>query len=192
MFAGSAAKRDLVVPLRLALPALVGVVGLLAWLFLPLVTGPRTAMVFAALIPICALIAEIDRRCSLIPDPLVLAVAALALSAPFHDAPTIQVLGGALLGFMFYAVRWGFTAAGSADALGMGDVKLAAAMGAFLGPQFGLIAIVGAGVATIAVTLASRPRMSDAGTLSTFGAPFGIGLAAALATMSTARLLASP
>lgn len=60
-------------------------------------------------------------------------------------------------------------------------------MGAFLGPYFGLIAVAVAGLATMSVLVVSRATSPPA-KLTGAGAPFGIGLAAALAATAAARV----
>ena len=179
-----AARRDLGVSLRVGLPILATAITALAALF-SMASGALTpCIVLSALFASCGLIAEIDRRHCLIPDPLVLAIALLALAAPFEDAWVTRILGALLLAALFYGVRRAFAFSRLPDALGLGDVKLATAMGAFLGPYFGLIAVAVAGIATMSVLIASRatsPPVADA------GAPFGIGLAAALAATAAAR-----
>jgi leader peptidase (prepilin peptidase)/N-methyltransferase len=186
LLAAFAARRDLAVPLRLGLPALLAATGALGGLIIALGAAWTTALTLAALLTICGLIAEIDRRHHLIPDPLVLALGALALAAPFGDDVLTQALGAALLGALFYAVRLGFAAAKQPDALGLGDVKLAGAMGFIVGPTYGLIAVAIAGAATIAVIAAASARARSRQALA--GAPFGIGLAAALAATASVRL----
>lgn len=186
MLAALAARQDLGLKLRLGIPAIAAVIisttALLALTPIP----PHQAAWFAALALCCGLIAEIDRRHSLIPDLLVLALAGLALTAPFAAAPLEQLVGALLLGGLFLAVRAGFARASQREALGLGDVKLALAMGALLGPQYGMLAVACAGAATLAV---AAPLVLRAGASTTgAGAPFGVGLAAALALMAGLRL----
>lgn len=181
-----AARRDLGLLRRVGAPALLGVVALFAFALCATLHDWRSALAIAALLPVCALIAEIDRRHHLIPDLLVAAVAALALAAPFGDTFAMRAIGAALLGALFYATHAAFKLARRDDALGLGDVKLAAAIGAFLGPQHGLIAIAAAGCATLGVSVVLLIRNDGAATLA--GAPFGIGLATALAAVSVARI----
>lgn len=185
LLAGFAARRDLGVTLKLALPVLLTTT--LAVAFAVRLTGISTqaALVFASLASLAALVAEIDRRSHLIPNPLVVGIALLALVAPFNDALWLQFLGAAAVGGLFIAVRLAFAGAGRAEALGLGDVKLAAALGGFLGIQHGLVAVALAGIATLSVSLVAQ---WNGGALQLRGAPFGVGLAAALLAVSAARL----
>lgn len=148
------------------------------------------AAAFAALCVVCALIAEIDRRRRLIPDALVLAIFLLALVIPSPDAWLSKLIGAVLLGALFFAVRAMFERSGRGEALGLGDVKLAAAIGAVLGAFDGLIAITIAGAATIAAvalfSLAPRTASEPVSTVTIV--PFGIGLSAALAFMCALRI----
>lgn len=174
----TAAKRDLRLPYLLTLAAFVSSTYAAALIF-----GPTAAPV-GALCVVCALIAETDRRHTLIPDLMTLTVLALSLTMPFGDGPVLQALGAALLGGVFLAIRQACSAWRGVDALGWGDVKLAGAMGAVLGPTFGFAAVAFAGLATLTV-LAARAR---GGAVAT-GAPFGIGLAAATAAVAITRLV---
>lgn len=136
----------------------------------------------ASLALACLLIAETDRRHHLIPDALTLAVFALALVAPFGDDAQTRVLGAVSLGGAFLLIRQALTALRNIEALGWGDVKFAAAMGAMLGPFYGFAAVAIAGAATLLV-IAARAR----GGAVSLGAPFGIGLAAATIVVAIIR-----
>lgn len=185
--AALAAKRDLSLQFLVGAPALACIVaagGAAAWL---LAGDWRAASALVALCVICALIAEIDRRTFIIPDPLVVALFMLAAIAPL-GITWLEALAGALtLGGLLLGVRFWFERMGRAEALGLGDVKLAAAMGALLGPQHGLLAVALAGVATLTV---AAPAFVRGGAGRETRIPFGIGLAAALAVVAVLRLLA--
>lgn len=170
------ARRDLQAPIWATLAVFAGACAVTAWAF-----GGAYAPL-AALAISCALIVETDRRHHLIPDPLTLSVLALALVMPFGDAPTTQAFGAAALGGTFLIIRQACSAWRGVEALGWGDVKLAAAMGAVLGPIHGFSAVAIAGVATL-LTVAIRGRD---GALA-LGAPFGIGLAAATTAVALIR-----
>lgn len=171
-----AARRDLRAPIWATLAAFASSIAVTASAF----GSPYAPL--AALAITCALIVETDRRHQLIPDALTLSVLALALVMPFGDPPTAQMLGAAALGGTFLIIRQACSAWRGVEALGWGDVKLAAAMGAVLGPIHGFSAVAIAGVATL-LTVAIRGRD---GTIA-IGAPFGIGLAAATAFVAIIR-----
>lgn len=139
----------------------------------------------AALILICLFIVETDRRHQLIPDALVIAIVVLSFVAPFSDAIETRIFGALALGGTFFLLRFGGTKLRRVEALGLGDVKLAAAMGALLGPLYGFAAVAIAGLATIAVVGANMR-----GGVAVAGAPFGIGLAAATIAVSLIRTFA--
>lgn len=134
---------------------------------------PLTSATVVGVSAICALISEVDRRHYIIPDILVVALLAIAVAAPFVSRID-QLLGAILIGGLFLAVRTGFRQLRGAHGLGLGDVKLAAAMGALLGPTLGLTAVAIAAGATALLLAVRRAK-------STTAAPFGIGLSAALA-----------
>jgi prepilin signal peptidase PulO-like enzyme (type II secretory pathway) len=69
--------------------------------------------------------------------------------------------------------------------MGLGDVKLATAMGALLGPVPGFTAVAIGGAATL-VTLIAR----GGNQAIPQGAPFGVGLAAATMAVAIVRTLA--
>ena len=173
------AKRDLGLPIWLTLVTFAAATGAIV-----ISVGPNFAPL-AALALTCALIIETDRRLQIIPDAFTLSIAALAVATPFPDDNATRLLGALVLGATFLAVRQMCTARRGAEALGWGDVKLAAAMGAALGPVYGFAAVAIAGVATLA-TLGARMRD---GAIAV-GAPFGIGLAAATIAVSLIRVLA--
>jgi|CXWL01.1.fsa_nt_gi leader peptidase (prepilin peptidase)/N-methyltransferase len=185
VLAALAARRDLALPLRLALPGLVVVISALGTVLLSSGAQWHAALGFSTLIVICALIAEIDRRIWIIPDPLVGALLVLALVAPLSTTWAARLLGAALLALLFLGVRAAFELAGRGEALGLGDVKLAAAIGALLGPQDALIAVAIAGGATMSVMAPAALRAPAA---LTTRVPFGIGLSAGLAALAAMRL----
>lgn len=183
--AALAARRDLALPVSFGAPALVGVVAAGAAAGQLLAMDWRAGAALAALLAICALIAEIDRRSFIIPDPLVAGLFALAVARAFGVIWQEAMAGALILGGLLLGVRFWFERMGRAEALGLGDVKLAAAMGALLGPQYGLLAVALAGVATLSV---AAPALARGGAPRAARLPFGIGLAAALAVLASLRL----
>jgi len=170
------ARRDLQLPIWLTLAAHACALAATALLF-----GPNYAPL-AGLTIACLLTIETDRRHQLIPDAFTLAVLVLALVAPFGDSLETRALGAVALGLTFMLIRQALTALRGVEALGWGDVKFAAAMGATLGPIHGFAAVGVAGAATLMVVVA-RAR----GGALAVGAPFGIGLAAATAAVALLR-----
>lgn len=170
------ARRDLQMPIWLTLAAF-ACISAAAWL-----SGRGALAPTAALVLVCLLIAETDRRHNLIPDVFTLAVLALALVMPFGDDVATRLIGATALGTTFLLIRQACGAWRGVEALGWGDVKLAAAMGAVLGPIYGFAAVAIAGVATL-LALAVRMR----GGAVVLGAPFGIGLAAATSVIAILR-----
>lgn len=138
------------------------------------------AISLGALIALCACIAEIDRRFHIIPDILVAGIVALALVAGALPDHAVAALA---LGGFFFLVHLGGAALRRRQVLGLGDVKLAAAIGLFLGLQTGLAAIAAAGAGTIVVLAISALR-NRAQAAADCGAPFGVGLASSLAAFA--------
>lgn len=188
--ASFAARRDLAVPLKFGLPILVIVVCALSVSALMLGHAWRPIALFATLVTVSAMIAETDRRLCLIPDPLVAGLFALAMASPIGVQWSAALLGATLLGGMFLGVRAFFAAVGRREALGLGDVKLAAAIGALLGPYDGLLAAALAGIATLSVAIPST--LLSGGAISQVRIPFGIGLAAALVAVLAFRMMLAP
>lgn len=135
--------------------------------------GPLHAASIAALAVLCAAIVETDARLNLIPDTLVAPVAAIALAMPNTLPLTDKIVSALLLGLLFLAVRQAYEYWRKEEGLGLGDVKLAMAMGAVLGAERALIAVAAAAAITAGYVLWRMPRED--------GAPFGVGLAAATA-----------
>lgn len=174
------ARRDLGLPLWVTMAAFA-----LGAACASFALGPTFAPL-SALVIACLLIAEADRRHHLIPDAFTLAILALALVMPFEDSLLVGAVGAAILGGAFLLIRQTVSNLRGADALGLGDVKLAAAMGGVLGPYYGFVAVAIAGAATLAV-VAVRAR---GGGVVAVGAPFGVGLATATAAVAIARAVA--
>jgi leader peptidase (prepilin peptidase)/N-methyltransferase len=171
------AQRDLQLPMWLTFCLLLGA-SILPTFPLGLAYAP-----IGAVVCICLLIVETDRRHHLIPDAFLTALLVLAPVMPFGGDLAWRALGAGVLGGAFYLTRQVFNARRGVDTLGLGDVKLAAVMGALLGPLPGFYAVGIAGVATLLV-VAARTR----GVATTAGAPFGVGLGAATAVTVLAQV----
>ncbi len=178
------ARRELSTPLHHGAPLATLLASACAGALYALGVSLENAAFAGGIAIICALIAETDRRHFLIPDPLVLALLGLAALAPFAPAWPVQLIGAAIGGGLLLAVRQGYHAVRGADGLGLGDVKLAAAIGALLGPHSALIVIGVAALATAALLLRQTQTHSA---LSLRTAPFGVGLAAATAVATLLR-----
>ncbi|MEZ5995727.1 MAG: A24 family peptidase [Hyphomonadaceae bacterium] len=116
--------------------------------------------VLAALL---AAVTAIDVRTQRIPDPLNALIVACGLAASWVlGKPLIDAIIGAVLGYaMLYAANWAYRAARGRDGLGLGDAKLLAGAGAWLGWMFLPFVVViasGLGLAFVAaMRIAGRP-----------------------------------
>ena len=138
----------------------------------------------AALALLCVAIAVIDRRRFLIPDELSaalllagLAVSALAAENAAHGF-FLAAARAAVMFAAFLAFRIGFRRLRGFDGMGLGDVKLAAAAGAWLDWASLPLAVNIAALAALAAALVQRIRSKDVGMRSRL--PFGAFLAPAI------------
>jgi leader peptidase (prepilin peptidase)/N-methyltransferase len=118
-------------------------------------------------------IALTDARCYTIPDEFSIGglVLGLLLSLAPGGITPLQSLGGAALGFaLLWAVGWLGEAAFKKPAMGGGDIKMMAMVGAFLGPVGALLTIF---LGALVGTLVFAPISWRTGKL----VPFGIFLA---------------
>lgn len=126
-------------------------------------------------------IALADARTYLIPDQFSLGGTALGLaSAPLAGGPdAIASFGGAVLGF---CLLWGVALVGrlvfGKPAMGGGDVKTMAMIGAFLGPAGVLVALF---AGALAGTVVFGPVSLRSGKLVPFGVFLSVGAGAAYA-----------
>jgi len=135
-----------------------------------------------------AAIAFIDTRTFVIPDGLVVCLAALAIAAPFSPPLAVQAAGAIAVGGTVYVVRTLHRMRRGEEGVGMGDVKLAAALGALLGPTDGCMALGSACALAACLAIARR----SAGGIQSRGAiavPLGAPLALALVAGVCARVL---
>lgn len=108
--------------------------------------GPEP--VLPALLVLCAaliVLAFIDIEHLLLPDAIVLPLLwyGLAVNLGGGIVPPGEALAGAMLGFLFFRIfRWGYFRLAGRTGLGLGDCKLAAAVGAWCGPADLLYATV--------------------------------------------------
>lgn len=152
--------------------------------------SPGTAAASSCLGAAMLLIALVDRRLFLIPDLVVLPaipmglIAAGSVVSPMAEAIVpIDNLAGALLGGAgLYLVRVGYRSLRKREGLGLGDVKLAAAAGAWVGvqrlPVLLLLACLSALAVVTAQAVIARSRDDAAVGMGT-ALPFGLFLAPA-------------
>ncbi len=106
-------------------------------------------------------LAVVDLRTGYLPDPLqaVLALSGMAVAiigSPIGISWQAALIGAALNGGVFWALRWLVSRLKGREAMGFGDVKLVAAGGLWLGPWAlpyimaagGILTLLGAGVAS--------------------------------------------
>ena len=129
----------------------------------------------------------------LIPDAIVLPLVpcGLAVAAFSADEPLAAVLEhalAALFGFAFFAgLGWAYRALRRREGLGLGDAKLMAAAGAWLGWQPLPLVVLLAASMGLAGALLARARTAGAGDWRLAKVPFGAPLAAAIFLLWLAR-----
>jgi leader peptidase (prepilin peptidase)/N-methyltransferase len=161
-------------PLAVQLAVALSMIVIAALAELDAMQSARLAAVAAA----AAAIVIVDVRRLLVPDVLVLTLVVVALAAPGALSPWQQLTGAAALGGLLLAVRWLHRWRRGAEGLGIGDVKLAAAVGLLLGPLAALQATAAAAVVAIAWILCRRAPTT---TPAPFGAALAVGLCVAVA-----------
>jgi leader peptidase (prepilin peptidase)/N-methyltransferase len=155
------------------LSALIAVVSFLTF-------SPMLALVSCALGWTMLAIAATDLRWFIVPDLLSLpAIPAGLLAAPLLDptrGPSSSLLehaGAAVLGgAALYAVRYAYYSIRKREGLGLGDVKLAAAAGAWTGPEgLGLVLLLACllAIAAVVLTHLRQLRMPHGTTAVAFG-----------------------
>ena len=150
-----------------------------------LLASPDPAGLFGAgLAVLMATIAVIDARNFIIPNELNAAALALAMvaAATQIDAATVvglAILRGAILALLFLCLRLAYRLIRKRNGLGLGDVKLAAAAGAWLGWTAMPIAVEIAALMALAV-YATRQWMLGRSLKSAGRLPFGLFFAPAI------------
>jgi leader peptidase (prepilin peptidase)/N-methyltransferase len=178
LFAEAAAApppRRLEIGLSLGLAAL-GVAVALAWPVGPI--GMRV-MLAVALMALAAVVYA-DLRFLIIPDIYSGALAIVGLVGPLSPGLWAALAGAALCGGLLAGVAWAFKRSTEMEGMGFGDVKLAAAVGALLGPQEGLWAIAASAIVAALIGLAWRRLRRGEGPLMI---PYGAALALACAAL---------
>lgn len=137
----------------------------------------------------------IDLRTGYLPDPLQIALGAAGLGIAVVGSPIkvswqLAILGAAVNGGLFWALRWLVSRLKGREAMGLGDVKLVAAGGLWVGPLAlpyimaagGILTLAGAGLAGLVTGRAVwRGEM-----------PLGPGLAAGILACFIAGLAKVP
>ncbi len=154
----------------------------------------------AALIILLALII-IDLRVQLLPNILVLGLAMSgfafqASSLFYYDPPTDLIIGAFIGGGTLYLIRLIGNFLYKTETLGLGDVKLMAAGGLWLGPYFILIALIAGAVTGLlhGIILIGQNwlKTKEVNQLSTFSLPAGPGFAMGLLIAAIAKLWGLP
>ncbi len=135
---------------------------LCAWRFAE--TAPVFACMAAAVCSLLVCVAFIDLEHQIIPDRFHVMLALPAAMSFFFDPAydwLSHLLGGIGALVVFAAVGWGVSRLVGQEALGGGDVKLAAVVGAFLGWERFLPAMLIASLSASVVLLCVRKRRAD-------------------------------
>jgi len=171
-------------PISWRYPAVEAANGLL-WLALGALGGPRTqTLVAMAMVTALLVLGLIDLDHQILPDVITLPGIAAGLGASFLPGSGVSPLGAAAAAaggwLAFAAVAMAYERVRGIEGLGQGDWKMAAMLGAFLGWQGMLLAVLLASVAGTVVGLgavALRGRdMRHALPLGTFLAGCGIAV----------------
>lgn len=162
-------------PVSAAYPLMEGAVALFWTLCALLLPDPVSALTLSLLGTALLFLALVDAQWRYLPDAGVLLVALLALMPGRMDLID-SLSGGLTFGLLALGVRWLVGRRLGREALGLGDVKLMAAAGLWLGP-FGLPPfLVMSGLTGIVHVLLLRVRRQEIGD----GVPFGPALCLSL------------
>ncbi|MCG8469060.1 MAG: prepilin peptidase [Gemmatimonadetes bacterium] len=145
----------------------------MAWFYGPSARG----LVGAILCTILLAIAVTDALHYLIPDPLSIGGLAAGLAASFfpgEPTPLISLAGAALGFFVLFAVGWLGERAFKKPAMGGGDMKMMAMVGAFLGPLGALMTIF---LGALTGSVIFGPISLKTGKLVPFGVFLALGAA---------------
>ncbi len=176
--------------LRRSEVAACALLGLILAGVLAAMTGAITALAGGYLLFSMLLVILIDYRHLIIPNvlslpaiPLGLAAALFTFPIPWADIISDHLLAAAVAGGVSYAVRYIYRRLRGVEGLGMGDVKLAAAAGAWVGLDFLAMTCLFATLAALSAVLIRR-LVSEPGSVSlTAAIPFGSFIAPAIVIM---------
>ena len=161
-------------------------VGLLALVGLMTVAADRMGWRTACALSVCGAlltaVAVTDAKALVVADLHVIALLVLALVGPLTQYLPYALAGAAVGGGLLFGVRWAFSRVRGVEGLGLGDVKLMAALGALVGPERVLWIIVAGAVLGLAWAMARRGRREGS---------VAVPLAAASALPALAVLLLS-
>ncbi len=149
-------------PIPLRYPAVEAANGLL-WLALAVLRGPRPrTLAEMVLVSALLILLLVDLEHHLLPDVVTLTGALLGLVSSFlpgSDPAPLAALAAALGGYLAFAgVAWAWKKLRGIEALGQGDWKMAAMLGAFLGWERLLLTVLLASAAGSLVGLAQIAR----------------------------------
>lgn len=130
----------------------------------------------------------LDAKALVVADLHVVGLLLLGLVGPLASPWPVALAGAAVGGGLLWAVRWAFHRARGVEGLGLGDVKLMAALGALVGPERVLWVIVAGAVLGLAWGLV-RSRLRDARQAGESDGAVVVPLAAAAALPALAVLL---
>jgi leader peptidase (prepilin peptidase)/N-methyltransferase len=153
----------------------------LLWLALAATRGPRAQTVVAMVLVTALLVLSlIDLEHQLLPDAITLPGIAVGLAASFLPGSPIRPLAAAAAaagGFLaFAAVACAYRKVRGVEGLGRGDWKMAALLGAFLGWQKMLLAVL---LACVAGTVVGLAAIALRGKSMRYALPLGTFLGAA-------------
>jgi leader peptidase (prepilin peptidase)/N-methyltransferase len=168
--AGAAPPRRVEASLSLGLAA----IGLAVAVLGPGETWGARALLAVALMALAAIVYA-DLRLLIIPDVYSATLALVGLIGPLSPGLLPALLGAPVCGGLLGVVAWAFRRRTEIGGMGLGDVKLAAAVGALLGPELGLWAIaVSAIVGALIGLVWKRMRRSEGPLMIPYGAALAL------------------
>lgn len=148
------------------------------WIAMAALYGPTPqGLVGAILFSLLLAIALTDARHYIIPDPLSVGGLAAGLAVSFFPGPPTPLMSliGAVLGFsILFGVGWLGERAFKKPAMGGGDMKMMAMVGAFLGPLGAMLTIF---LGALAGSVIFGPISLKTGKLVPFGVFLAVGAA---------------